>query len=48
MISDMVLLGEIPEKVKDGVLAYVGCIAGAENKDDYLNKIKQAGSNGLK
>jgi len=43
MISDMVLLGEIPEKVKNSVLAYVGCIAGAENKGDYLSKIKQAG-----
>ena len=43
MISDMVLLGEIPEKVKNSVLAYVGCIAGAENKDEYLSKIKQAG-----
>ena len=43
MISDMVLTGEIPQKIKDSVLAYVGCIAGAENKDDYLGKIKQAG-----
>ena len=43
MISDMVLLGEIPEKIKNSVLAYVGCIAGAENKDSYLSKIKQAG-----
>ena len=43
MISDMVLLGEIPEKVKQNMIAYVSCIGGAENKDDYLDKIKQAG-----
>jgi hypothetical protein len=39
----MVLLKDIPDKVKNNVLAYVGCVAGAEKKDDYLNKIKQAG-----
>jgi len=43
MISDIVLLGDIPEKVKNNVLAYVGCIAGAEKKADYISKIKQAG-----
>jgi arsenite methyltransferase len=43
MISDMVLLKELPEKVKDSVLAYVGCVAGADLKEDYLGKIKQAG-----
>lgn len=43
MISDIVLLGDIPGKVKSNVLAYVGCIAGAEKKDEYIKKIKQAG-----
>jgi arsenite methyltransferase len=43
MISDNVLLKELPEKVKDSVLAYVDCVAGADMKDDYLSKIKQAG-----
>ena len=43
MISDMVLLGDLPEKVKNNVLAYVGCVAGADRKDEYLGKIKQAG-----
>jgi ubiquinone/menaquinone biosynthesis C-methylase UbiE len=43
MISDIVLLGDIPDKVKNNVLAYVGCIAGAEKKDEYIKKIKQAG-----
>jgi len=43
MISDMVLLKDLSEKVKRCVLAYVGCVAGADMKQDYLGKIKQAG-----
>jgi arsenite methyltransferase len=43
IISDMVLLSNLPEKVKASVLAYVGCVAGADKKEDYLGKIRQAG-----
>ena len=43
MISDMVLLKEIPDAVKKSILAYVGCIAGAEKKTDYISLIKRAG-----
>ncbi|MCW4019577.1 MAG: arsenite methyltransferase [Candidatus Bathyarchaeota archaeon] len=43
MISDMVLLKEIPKEILNNVAAYVGCIAGAEKKDAYLRHIKQAG-----
>jgi len=43
MISDMVVLSDLPEKVKNNVLAYVGCVSGADRKDEYLGKIKQAG-----
>ena len=43
MISDMVLLKELPEKIKSNVAAYVGCIAGAETKERYLDMVKQAG-----
>jgi arsenite methyltransferase len=43
MISDIVLLKELPEKVQNSVLAYVGCVAGADLKEDYLGKIKKAG-----
>ena len=43
MISDMVLLKDLPDKVKESVLAYVGCVAGADLKEDYLSKIKMAG-----
>jgi len=43
MVSDMVLLKELPKAVKESVEAYVGCISGAEMKDRYLEAIKSAG-----
>ncbi len=43
MISDIVLLKDLPEIVKENVQAYVGCIAGAEMKDKYLQLVKDAG-----
>jgi len=45
MISDMVLLKDIPEAIVKNVEAYIGCIAGAEKKQEYLNQIKKAGFN---
>lgn len=43
MISDMVLLKELPDAVMKNVSAYIGCVSGAEKKEAYLNLIKQAG-----
>ncbi len=43
MISDIVLLKELPESIRDSIDAYIGCIAGAMMKDEYLNTIKNAG-----
>jgi SAM-dependent methyltransferase len=43
MISDMVLLNELPETVKESVQAYVACIAGAEMKSAYTGMIEKAG-----
>jgi len=43
MISDIVLLREIPKELQESVQAYIGCVAGAEKKDDYINQIKRAG-----
>jgi len=43
MISDMVLLKEIPEAVRKSVEAYIGCVAGAEQKNEYINQINKAG-----
>lgn len=42
-ISDIVLNGQLPEKIKDAAEMYAGCVAGAINKEDYLGYIKKAG-----
>jgi SAM-dependent methyltransferase len=43
MISDIVLLKELPEAVLQSAQAYVGCISGAMLKDDYLDIVKEVG-----
>jgi len=43
MVSDIVLLKELPEEIMDSIEAYVGCIAGAILKDEYIKAIEQAG-----
>lgn len=43
MVSDMVLLKELPEVIRKSMEAYVGCIAGAIMKDEYLAAIEAAG-----
>jgi arsenite methyltransferase len=43
MVSDIVLLADLPKEVMASVEAYVGCIAGASQKSDYLNAITEAG-----
>lgn len=43
MISDIVLTGDIPESVARSVSAYVGCIAGAVDKESYIRMITDAG-----
>jgi arsenite methyltransferase len=42
-ISDVVLNGEIPAKLKQAAEMYVGCVSGAIPKAQYLEKIKEAG-----
>jgi len=43
MISDIVLLKELPEIIQSSMAAYVGCISGAVMKDEYIEGIKKAG-----
>jgi len=43
MISDIVLLKELPAAVKKSVEAYIGCLSGAIMKDQYLKAISRAG-----
>ncbi|MGE5196942.1 MAG: arsenite methyltransferase [Deltaproteobacteria bacterium] len=48
MVSDLVLAKDLPKEIKDSVEAYVGCIAGAILKDEYLNFIRIAGFQDIK
>jgi len=43
MISDMVLLKELPDFIKNSIEAYIGCLSGAIKRDEYINAIKAAG-----
>ena len=43
LVSDIVLLGELPDFIKNSKEAYVGCISGAVMKDEYLGMIDKAG-----
>jgi len=43
MISDIVLARPLPPAWEKSVHAYVGCVAGAQLKDEYLDLIRQAG-----
>lgn len=43
MVSDMVLLADLPDAVLKSPELHAGCIAGALHKEDYINKIKKAG-----
>jgi SAM-dependent methyltransferase len=42
-ISDIVLLGDLPQEVKTSLEEWAGCIAGALQEKVYLDKIKAAG-----
>lgn len=42
-VTDIVLLEELPDIIKEDVNNYVGCISGAALKEDYTNLIKNAG-----
>lgn len=48
MVSDLVLAKDLPKEIKDSVEAYVGCLAGAIKKEEYLCFIEQAGFQGIK
>lgn len=42
-ISDVVLLGELPENLRSEAEMYAGCVAGAIQKDAYLDLIQKNG-----
>lgn len=43
MISDLVLERPLPDRIRQSVSAYVGCVAGALPKEEYLDAIRSAG-----
>jgi len=48
VVSDIVLLEKLPEAVQQSVAAYIGCLAGATLKEQYLAAISSAGFRDLK
>jgi ubiquinone/menaquinone biosynthesis C-methylase UbiE len=42
-ISDIVLVGTLPEKLQHAAEMYAGCVSGAVQKTEYLDMIKEAG-----
>ena len=48
MISDMVLLKELPSFIRKSVKAYAECLGGAILKDQYLGAIREAGFKEIK
>ncbi len=43
LLSDIVLLKPLPEALQQSVAAYVGCVAGAVLRDDYLAMMRTVG-----
>ncbi|PKP27654.1 MAG: arsenite S-adenosylmethyltransferase [Bacteroidetes bacterium HGW-Bacteroidetes-22] len=46
-VSDVVIQGELPEKLHADAEMYVGCVSGAIAIDDYLGIIKKTGFDGI-
>jgi len=46
-ISDIVLVGSLPSKIREAAEMYAGCVAGAIARDEYLGLIGAAGFEGL-
>jgi len=43
MVSDIVVLKKLPEHIRESIDAYIGCVAGAITKTEYIKAIKAAG-----
>jgi len=48
MISDIVLLKELPDSIRNSVEAYIGCLSGAIMKGEYVEAIEAAGFRDIK
>ncbi len=48
MVSDIVLLKELPDFIRNSIAAYIGCISGAMLKDEYIKAIRETGFHEVK
>ncbi|MBA7639832.1 Arsenite methyltransferase [subsurface metagenome] len=48
MVSDIVLLKELPDFIKNSIEAYIGCLSGAMMRDEYIGAIRTAGFQDIK
>ncbi len=46
-VSDVVTSGEVPPEIRQSVLLWIGCIAGALQNDEYAAKLAKAGFEGI-
>ncbi len=46
-ISDVVLVGDLPERLRKDAEMYAGCVSGAIQKNEYLDLIKKNGFSGM-
>lgn len=46
-ISDIVLVGELPDALRNAAEMYAGCVSGAIQKDEYLDIIRRTGFENL-
>lgn len=42
-VSDVVTVGEVPAEIRKSILAWVGCVAGALEQNEYRAKLQSAG-----
>jgi len=47
VVSDIALLKRLPSEIKSSIEAYVGCVAGATTKEEYLATVAAAGFQGV-
>jgi len=47
-ISDIVLIGNLPDKLQQAAEMYAGCVSGAIQKDQYLELIRKHGFENIK
>jgi arsenite methyltransferase len=42
-VSDVVVRGSVPDEVRKSILLWVGCVAGALEREDYRGRLVSAG-----